>query len=163
MDTVLTDLKWQTCLVYLDDVVIFACTFKEHLRRLRAVLEALKNAELTLNPKKCRFAYDQLKFLGHVISNEGVRADPEKTAPVSTFPRPPDKKAVRRFLGLCSYYRRFIRNFSHIAAPLTHLTKEDVPLEWTHEQQTSFEELRGATDNTRFGAVWPGGDDRNSH
>lgn len=148
MDTVLAGLKWQTCLVYLDDVVIFACTFKEHLRRLRAVLEALKTAGLTLNPKKCRFAYDQLKFLGHVVSNEGVRADPEKTAAVSTFPRPSDKKAIRRFLGLCAYYRRFIRNFSHIAAPLTHLTKEDVPFEWKREQQQAFEGLKEALQTT---------------
>lgn len=144
MDTVLAGLKWQTCLVYLDDVVSFASDFKEHLRRLRAVLQAIKDAGLTLNPKKCRFAYDQLKFLGHVVSNEGVRADPEKTSAVSTFPTPSDKKTVRRFLGLCAYYRRFIRNFSHIAAPLTYLTKGDVPFQWTHEQQQTFEGLQNA-------------------
>ncbi|KAM7281232.1 reverse transcriptase domain-containing protein, partial [Ixodes scapularis] len=99
MDSVLSGLKWHTCLVYLDDVVVFASEFDEHLRRLRSVLQAINTAGLTLKPSKCRFAYGELKFLGHVVSAQGVSPDPAKTAAVAEFPIPSDKKAVRRFLG----------------------------------------------------------------
>lgn len=142
MDTVLAGLKWQTCLVYLDDVVIFSNTFDEHLQRLRAVLQAITNAGLTLKPTKCRFGYRELKFLGHIVSSEGIRPDPQKTDAVAAFPTPTDKKTIRQFLGLCAYYRRFIRNFSRVAAPLNYLTKESVAFEWKEEQQRAFEELK---------------------
>lgn len=88
MDTVLAGLKWQTCLVYLDDVIVFASTFKEHLSRLEVVLRAIKSSGLTLKSEKCRFAYEQLKFLGHVVSSAGVLPHPEKTAAVRHFPQP---------------------------------------------------------------------------
>lgn len=142
MDTVLADLKWQTCLVYLDDVVVFAPNFDEHLRRLEAVFMAIKSSGLTLKAEKCRFAYEELKFLGHVISSEGVRPDPQKTAAVANFPQPRDKKSVRRFLGLCAYYRRFVQGFSKIAEPLTRLTKDDAPFEWKDDQERAFRELQ---------------------
>lgn len=142
MDTVLAGLKWQACLVYLDDVVVFSATFDQHLERLRLVLEAIRAADLTIKPEKCQFGFDELRFLGHVISAEGVRPDPEKTEAVARFPTPTDKKSVRRFLGLCAYYRRFVENFSKIAEPLTILTREDVPFMWNSEQQDAFDELR---------------------
>lgn len=142
MDTVLADLKWQSCLVYLDDVVVFSASFSEHLKRLRQVLEAIRSANLTLKPQKCHFGYEELKFLGHLVSAEGVRPDPEKTTAVAAFPTPADKKSVRRFLGLCAYYRRFIGNFSKIAEPLTRLTRADTPFVWSSEQETAFTELR---------------------
>ncbi|KAM7283855.1 retrovirus-related Pol polyprotein from transposon 17.6 [Ixodes scapularis] len=142
MDTVLSGLKWQSCLVYLDDVVVFASDFDEHLRRLRAVLQAIQNAGLTLKPSKCRFAYGELKFLGHVVSAQGVSPDPAKTSAVAKFMKPSDKKAVRRFLGLCAYYRRFVRDFANISAPLTHLTKDDVNFQWGEEQEQAFNELK---------------------
>lgn len=142
MDTVLAGLKWQTCLVYLDDVVVFSSSFDEHLRRLEAVLQAIKTSGLTLKPEKCRFAYEELLFLGHVISKSGVRPDPRKTAAIADFPPPTDKKAVRRFLGLCAYYRRFVKNFARIADPLTNLTKADVEFKWETPQEHAFQELK---------------------
>lgn len=142
MDTVLSGLKWQSCLVYLDDVVIFSATFDQHVERLRTVLEAISSAGLTIKPQKCHFGFHELLFLGHVVSSEGIRPDPEKTAAVEKFPRPTDKRAVRRFLGLCAYYRRFVKDFSKIAEPLTRLTKEDMPFTWTSEQEEAFNELR---------------------
>ncbi|KAK8771367.1 hypothetical protein V5799_025390 [Amblyomma americanum] len=131
MDTVLAGLKWQTCLVYLDDVVVFAANFDNHLRRLATVLEAIESSGLTLKPEKCRFAYDELLFLGHIISKSGVHPDPQKTAAIAEFPQPIDKKAVRRFLGMCAYYRRFVKDFSRIAEPLTQLTKCDLEFKGT--------------------------------
>lgn len=147
MDTVLTGLKWQTCLVYLDDVVVFSATFEQHVERLRAVMKAIKSAGLTIKPQKCHFGFHELLFLGHVISSEGIRPDPEKTTAVQKFPKPTDKKAVRRFLGLCAYYRRFVKNFSRIAEPLTRLTKEDMPFVWSSEQENAFNELRTRLQN----------------
>lgn len=142
MDTVLAGLKWQICLVYLDDVVVFAANFSDHLKRLRTVLEAIKSSGLRLKPEKCHFAYEELHFLGHIISRNGVRPDPQKTTAIAQFPQPDDKRAVRRFLGLCAYYRRFVKNFSHIAEPLTQLTKSDVPFKWEAAQRDAFKELQ---------------------
>ncbi|KAM7306943.1 retrovirus-related Pol polyprotein from transposon 17.6 [Ixodes scapularis] len=142
MDTLLAGLKWQSCLVYLVAVLVFSGDFNEHLRRLLAVLQAIRTAGLTLKPSNCRFTSDKLKFLGHVVSNEGVRGDPEKTRAVAAFPAPTDKKAVRRFLGLCAYYRRFVRDFARISAPLTNLTKDAEKFEWAEEQQQAFDELK---------------------
>ncbi|XP_037515543.1 uncharacterized protein LOC119391974 [Rhipicephalus sanguineus] len=142
MDTVLAGLKWQICVVYLDDVVVFAANFSDHLKRLRTVLEAIKSSGLRLKPEKCHFAYEELHFLGHIISRNGVRPDPQKTTAIAQFPQPDDKRAVRRFLGLCAYYRRFVKNFSHIAEPLTQLTKSDVPFKWEAAQRDAFKELQ---------------------
>lgn len=142
MDTVLAGLKWQTCLVYLDDVIVFAPSFEEHLSRLKVVLGAIKASGLTLKPEKCRFAYEQLKFLGHVVSSAGVLPDPEKTAAVRDFPQPREKKSLRSFLGLCAYYRRFVKDFSRVSEPLTRLTKEDSSFVWEAPQEEAFRELK---------------------
>ncbi|KAM7303194.1 retrovirus-related Pol polyprotein from transposon 17.6 [Ixodes scapularis] len=106
MDTVLAGLKWQSGLVYLDDVVVFSQNFDEHLRRLKAVLQAMKTAGLSLKQTKCRFALGELSFLGHVLNNKGVLPDHEKTRAIAAFTPPSVKKAVRRFFGLRAYYRR---------------------------------------------------------
>ena len=142
MDNVHSGLKWKTCLVYLDDVIVFSATFDEHLERLQVVLQAIRSAGLTLKPEKCHFCFEELQFLGHVVSYAGVRPDPEKVAAVAQFPIPSDKKAVRRFLGLCAYYRRFIPDFARIASPLTRLTRDDVAFVWGDEQETAFNDLR---------------------
>ena len=102
---------------------------------------------MTIKPQKCHLGFHELLFLGHVVSSEGIRPDPEKTAAVAQFPTPMDKKAVRRFLGLCAYYRRFVKIFSKIAEPLTRLTKEDVPFIWASEQEYAFNELRRRLQN----------------
>uniref|UniRef100_A0A6G5AB96 Putative tick transposon n=1 Tax=Rhipicephalus microplus TaxID=6941 RepID=A0A6G5AB96_RHIMP len=85
MDTVLSGLKWQTCLVYLDDVIVFSKTFEEHLSRLLSVFRAIRSAGLTLKPEKCHFGFKELQFLGHVVSHEGVRPDPDNIAAVRNF------------------------------------------------------------------------------
>lgn len=126
---------------YLDDGVVFSASFEEHLHRLRLLLEAISSAGLSIKPKKCHFSYEQLQFLGHVISVEGVSPDLEKTAAVASFPRPADKKAVRCFLGLAAYYRHFVETFSDIAEPLTRQTKDDEAFMW-QEQEVAFNDLR---------------------
>ncbi|UYV64710.1 K02A2.6-like, partial [Cordylochernes scorpioides] len=142
MDTVLRTHKWKICLCYLDDVIIFAEDLHSHLNRLKTILECLKTAGLTLNASKCRFAYTKLLILGHVVSNEGIAPDPEKIISIRKFPTPRTVKDVRAFLGLCSYYRRFIREFSKVALPLQILTRKNHSFAWGKEQELSFNSLK---------------------
>lgn len=94
-----------------------------------------------IKPQKCHFGFRDLLFLGHVISSEGVRPDPEKTATVLKFLKPTHKKAVHRFLGLCVYYGQFVENVLQIPETLMTLTKEDTPFIWLSEQEGAFNEL----------------------
>ncbi|UYV74124.1 K02A2.6-like [Cordylochernes scorpioides] len=126
MDNILRTHKWKICLCYLDDTI----------------LGCLRKAGLTLNLSKCRFAYEELLLLGHVVSKEGITPDPEKIASIKDFPALKTIKNVRAFLGLCSYYRRFIKEFSKIAYPLQILTRKNQPFVWGKEQESSFLTLK---------------------
>ena len=126
MEFVLAGLQWQTCLVYLDDVIVYSRDFDEHLKRLREVFEGLRQASLKLKPSKCFLLQPRVPYLGHVISAEGVKTDPEKVKAVQQWPVPSKVTDVRSFLGSASYYQRFIKNFEEIAAPLHPLTAREV-------------------------------------
>ena len=126
MDIVLSWLKWNTCLIYLDDVVVFAKTLEEHLDRLSNVLTAIQRAGLCLKISKCRFGEVSLHMLGHVVDEHRVHPDPEKVRAVLDFPIPTDVKSIQRFVGLCFYYRKFIPNFADHARFLTVLTRSSV-------------------------------------
>jgi hypothetical protein len=142
MDLVLAKYKWQFCLVYIDDIIIYSKTFEEHLEHLKCVFVAIKNAGLKCSLKKCQFAMPEIKYLGHVISRQGTSPDPDKISAVKNFPTPKSVEEVRRFVGLAGYYRRFIPNFSTIASPLTQLFKKDGVFLWTEDCQKAFETLR---------------------
>ena len=105
-------------------------------------LIVLRGAGLRLKPKKCTFAQPSVEYLGHVVSAEGIHTDPRKLQAVRNYPAPMDLKSLRSFLGLCSYYRRFVPGFSKVAAPLHALTRKDVGYVWTQDCQESFEKLR---------------------
>ncbi|GBN25236.1 Retrovirus-related Pol polyprotein from transposon 297 [Araneus ventricosus] len=107
MVTVLRGLTSEACLVYLDDIIIVGRTFQEHLNNIRQVFQRLQKANLKLSPKKCRFFRKEVSYLGHIISTDGVKTDPEKTKAVVDWPRPATVYDLRSFLGLCTYYRRF--------------------------------------------------------
>ena len=142
MERVLSGLHWQTCLVYIDDILIFAPSFEEHSKRLSEVFNRLSSAGLKLKPKKCHLYQKEVLYLGHVVSSKGVTTDPEKTRKILDWPTPSNLKEVRSFLGLCSYYRRFVKNFAHIATPLHKLTHKDVQFKWTVECDNAFKELK---------------------
>ena len=129
---------------YLDDVVIHSTTWEEHIRHLTDVLQRLKEAGLTIRPKKCQFGMDRCSYLGHVVGNGEVRPEEAKVQAVRDFPPPTTKRRVRAFLGLTGYYRKFIPDYAEIAAPLTDLTKKTAPnrVNWSEECNRSFASLK---------------------
>jgi len=141
---VLTELLWIDCFVYIDDIVIGGATLIRHLEILQQVFQRLSEAKLLLKPKKCHFIKAKVKVLGFIVGRNGIEADQEKVRAVSGFPQPVNLKAVKSFLGLCSYYRRFIKGFAQIAAPLHALAKKDVPFGWNAEQEEAFCRLKAA-------------------
>jgi len=154
MDLVLAGLRWTSCLVYIDDVVVWGSTLSQHLERLDQVLTCLERAGLKLKIKKCRFLESVLKILGHIVSRFGIAPDPEKVKAVSEFPEPDlikndtaNIKLIQSFVGICSYYRRHVEGFSKIARPLTELTKKDSVFIWEEEQRKSFQSLKKALCN----------------
>ena len=142
MDLVLCGLTYESCLVYLDDIIVFAKEFDTHVKRLEEVFERLRAANLKLHATKCCFFQRQVAFLGHVISQDGIGVQEEKVTAVQNWPVPRDLTEVRSFLGLCSYYRRFIAGFADIAAPLHRLMRKEAKFHWEEEQDQAFEELK---------------------
>ena len=142
MEHVLAGLQWKICLLYLDDVIVFSKTFGDHLDRLSQVLARIGKAGLKVSPKKCHFFQSSVQVLGHVVSAEGVGTDFSKIQAVKEWPMPTTVKELRSFLGLCSYYRRYVPNFALVARPLHKLTEKDSIFEWTPDCQTSFEQLK---------------------
>ena len=124
MEVVLAGLAREGCLVYIHDILVIGKTWDEHLANLEKVMDRFRAAGLRLKPKKCKFTLPEVEYLGHVVSADGVRTDPKKTVAVRDFPTPVNVKTLRSFLGLASYYRRFVPNFSKVASPLFTLTKK---------------------------------------
>ena len=135
-------LQWSRCLVYLDDVVVPGKSFEDHLQNLKYVLDRFRSAGLKLNLSKCKFGRREVTFLGHVVSAQGVAADPAKLSKVASWPQPQSQRDVQQFLGFASYYRRFIKDFAVIARPLHHLTEKTAIFNWTEECEASFQKLR---------------------
>ncbi|PAA53525.1 hypothetical protein BOX15_Mlig001877g1 [Macrostomum lignano] len=142
MNMVLHDLLWKMALVYIDDIIIWSRTVSEHLTNLEAVFQRLRAANLRLKPSKCRFLADEVKFLGHVVSKDGIDVDPEKIKEVRDWSIPRNAKDLQSFLGLAGYYRNFIPEFSIVAAPLFDLTKKDKPFSWREEHDEAFKKLK---------------------
>ena len=138
MSKVLQGINWKYSLTYIDDTVVFSSSFEEHLEHLSSIFDRLTQANLKLQPQKCRFALPKVSYLGHQISSKGIEPDPQKVSSVKEFPTPKNKKELQSFLGLVNYYRRFILGFSHVAIPLNKLLKKDQPFQWTDQCQSAF-------------------------
>jgi hypothetical protein len=132
--------------IYMDDLLIYSKTAEEHLEHLGIVFEILKANQIYLNPNKCEFNKAEVRFLGHLVSKEGIRPDPEKVKVMKEWPAPTDKHELYRFLGFANYFRLFIRSYATIAAPLYPLTQISSKIEfaeqWTTMQQECFEALK---------------------
>ena len=124
MEKVLVGLTWKFTIPYLDDCIIFSRTIEEHLECRREVSQRFKDANLKINQIRREFFREKVHFLGHMVSREGIQADPEKTSTVNKYPVPKNATEVKRFLGLRSYYRRYVQDFAKKARPLHQLTEK---------------------------------------
>ena len=128
-------------MVYIDDIIVYSQDFDQHLEHLQEIFNRLSENSLVLCPKKCSFCCDELFFLGHKVSNKGLETDSTKIDKVQNAETPKNVKEVQQFLGLASYYRHFIKDFSLIAAPLSSLTG-NIPFTWQESQQKAFDLLK---------------------
>nr|KYP41435.1 Retrovirus-related Pol polyprotein from transposon 17.6 [Cajanus cajan] len=128
--------------VFIDDILVYSKTREEHVEHLRIVLQTLKEKQLYAKLSKCEFWLDSVNFLGHVISKGGIAVDPAKVEAMLEWSTPKSVFEILSFLVLISYYRRFIKNFSRLALPLTKLTKKDQPFVWNFRCEKSFQELK---------------------
>ena len=137
-------MQWKAALVYLDDVLVFGNTFKEELTRLNEVFRRLRTAGLKLSPKKCSLFRTEVPFLGHLVGRQGVKTDPLKVTAVEGWPAPKNVSELRSFLGLCTYYRRFVAGFATIVAPFHNLTRKEAQYLWDEDCQRAFIALKQA-------------------
>ncbi|XP_078148594.1 uncharacterized protein LOC144544050 [Carex rostrata] len=142
MQRVFRDLLDTTVVVFIDDILVYSRSYEEHAAHLRVVLQRLRDHQLYAKFSKCEFWMNQVAFLGHIVSGEGLAVDPEKIRAVTEWKRPTTVTEIRSFLGLAGYYRRFVMGFSQLARPLTELLHKGVKFEWGESQEKSFEELK---------------------
>ena len=131
------------CEAYLDDIIVYSDTWEDHLQQIRALFNRLTSANLTVNLKKSEFAQAQVVFLGHIVGHGCVKPVEAKVQTIMHFPRPQDKRGLRRFLGMTGYYRKFCNNFAQVATPLTDMLRKDAKFDWTTDCQVAFERLKG--------------------
>ena len=142
MDFAMAGLNFSICLIYLDDIIVHSNTLEEHLERLLLIFQRLKDVNLKLKPSKCHLLQQTVVFLGHLITPNGITADPSKISAVAEWPVPTCVKEVRSFCSFASYYRRFVPSLADIAKPLYELTKKHARYEWTDSHQHAFETLK---------------------
>jgi len=134
MNYVLHDYLNDFVVVYLDDILVCSDTFDEHINHLRKVFIKLREANLMIKLKKCKFGQRKIKFLGHTIGTDGLRTDPENIEKIINCPVPTDVTGVRKFMGLCNYYRKFIKDLSKLSKPLRQLLKKDIKFFWESKE-----------------------------
>jgi hypothetical protein len=142
METIFAEEIGQHLAVYIDDLNIYSTNFEQHMVHLRNILEKCKKYGLKLKKEKCKFACEELEFLGHVVGKKGLAPDDRKIDAVLEYPPPKDQTGVRAFLGMTGFYRQFIQNYSELTRPITELLKKNVHFKWTEECQEAFEMLK---------------------
>ncbi|KAL0202037.1 hypothetical protein M9458_000055, partial [Cirrhinus mrigala] len=142
MDRVLAGMQWEICLVYLDDIIVLGKDVKEMLQRLAQVFERLRQANLQLKLAKCCLFRRQVVYLDHIVSENGIATDPEKVQKIQEWPEPMSVNEVRQFVGLASYYRRFVKDFATVTKPLHNLLRKHARFHWTPESQQAFDKLK---------------------
>ena len=142
MNYVLQDYIGKFVAVYLDDIIIYSKTFESHADHIKLVFNALRKAILKIKLKKCYFFFPNIAFLGHIVGHNGISVDPAKVEKIKNFPKPADLTDLWAALGLFLYYRKFVKDFAKIAAPMTALLKKETPFQWTEKQQRAFDFLK---------------------
>jgi len=144
MNSVFKDYLEKFVLVYLDDILVYSPDDESHKEHVRAVLKRLREHKLYAQRQKCKFGLSQVDYLGHIITRDGISMDPSKTRAIIGWPTPTSVTEVRQFLGLAGYYRRFIKDFSGITAPLTDLQRKGTPWQWGPQEHRAFDALKTA-------------------
>jgi hypothetical protein len=129
-------------IVFFDDILVFSSSYEDHLQHLHQVLTLLAKDQWVIKLKKCSFAQQQIRYLGHMLSAQGVSTDPEKVSVVSSWPVPQTVRELRGFLGLAGFYRKFVKHFAVLAKPLTRLLKKNQLFVWTSQHQAAFDALK---------------------
>ena len=142
MNSVLAGLTYKCCVVYLDDIVVASPTFSQHLDDLDEVFTRLADAGLSLKISKCHFCKASLRYLGYIVTQEGLSPDEDKVNAIKDFPRPRSVKQVKQFLGMSGYYRRFIQGYSTVAEPLIALTRDGTPFVWSDDCRQALDSLK---------------------
>ncbi|KAG6439129.1 hypothetical protein O3G_MSEX000509, partial [Manduca sexta] len=154
MNKILLEAKIKYAVVYMDDILIPSKDVAEGLRRLEEVLELLKRGGLTLKLNKCNFFLDKIDFLGYEVSSRGIRPGQRKTEAVSKFPKPRNQHELRQFLGLSGYFRRFVKHYALLAAPLTNLLKKDIKWVWGNSEDCAFNKIKEMLTNRPILALY---------
>ncbi|KAL9293467.1 putative nucleotidyltransferase, Ribonuclease H [Arabidopsis thaliana] len=142
MNQVLRSFIGKFVVVFFDDILIYSKSYSDLIQHLELILKTLRNESLYANLKKCTFCSDKCVFLGFVVSKQGLQVDEEKIKAIREWPTPTSITHVRSFHGLASFYRRFVRDFSTVAAPMTAVIKKNVPFSWGEAQDKSFNTLK---------------------
>lgn len=148
MDSILGPELEPCCFVYLDDVILISSSFDEHIKLLENVFGRLKSANLTINYDKCQFFRESLNYLGFVVDKNGLKTNPDKVEAMVNYPRPKNSTEVKRFLGLASWYRRFVPHFSTVVSPLNELLRgakgKKLPIQWNDSAEKAFQDIKQA-------------------
>lgn len=139
---IFSDAAWEFLFLYLDDLVIFSKNFEEHLQHIEFVLQRLRDSGFTVNPDKTSFAATEISYLGYLVSESGVRVNPERVKSIVEYPIPRNLRQVRRFLGMCGFYARFIPHMSELSQPLNALKRKGCKFVWGEDQQNAFNSLK---------------------
>ncbi len=132
---------------YLDDIICYSSDFTSHLTHLQDLFDRIRKTGMKLQKSKYSFLHDEVKYLGHVITNDGILPDPNKIKVIKELTPPKSVKGVRSLIGMTSYYRPYIPDYAKIAYPLARLTQKHVPFEWNDDKQKGFEQLKEALIN----------------
>ncbi|XP_021985961.1 uncharacterized mitochondrial protein AtMg00860-like [Helianthus annuus] len=146
-------------IVFIDDILIYSRNKDEHEHHLRTILQLLKKEKLYAKFSKCEFWLREVQFLGHVVNEKGIHADPSKIEAIKNWSAPKTPTEIRQFQGLAGYYQRFIENFSKIVQSLTSLTQKDKKFEWGEKQEGAFQLLKDKLCNAPILSLPDGTDD----
>ena len=142
MELALQGLQWITCLIYIDDIIVFGRSFDEHISRIEEVFEMLRQAGLKLKPQKCCMLQNEVVFLGHVVTASGVKPNPINVSKILDWPQPKTAKQIKQFVAMGSYYRRYIKDFATIVRPMVELTKKGKKFVWNDACSNAFQQLK---------------------